>query len=230
MKKAVCFALLSASAIVAFEEGRAAEAPAIEAMRAAAKTRTFGCGAPFHRGLTRKEVVAAFGAANVTDIQNATDPEGENQFTETVIFDKSPADRLGIALDGRNQGVEIAADSRWTGPLGLHVGSTLADVVKAAGGPVTLTVFSALEYGLTTDIVIKGAADGDKAGCDLWVDLKAAPGARYGALNKAVAKDGKIKSTDPRLIAANPTVAFIWTYYCVLKPTGTEVRCGRGSP
>jgi hypothetical protein len=197
----------------------------IDALRAAAKTHAFGCGAPFHRRLARAELLAAFGRPNVKDEQTATDPEGMNPATQTVLFDNTPADRIALILGRDGPDVTVEGHSRWTGPGGLHVGSTLAEVVKANGGPFSLTGLGTPDAGGIAVLAFEGPSKAKHSGCRMWVYFTSNPSAPAGETEKAEAEDSTIMSTDPVLAAARPLVAKISLSYCSAIAADSAKRC-----
>jgi hypothetical protein len=91
---------------------------------------------------------AVYGATNVS-VEKVIGAEGESQTYETALFARRPAEK--IRIEWSNSTNKVASDvdvfgSKWIGPGGIHVGSTIAEVGNANGRPFT---FSSLgwDYG-----------------------------------------------------------------------------------
>jgi hypothetical protein len=176
------------------------------ALRAGIATHTLPCGANFPRNLTRAELVAAFGAAEIGALE-VFGAEGEGpSHTDTVLFGERPADRIRISWtdDRAGKGVDsiaVAKGSKWHGPGGVHSGSTLAEIVKANGKPVTF-------HGLGWDYGgvyhwNGGLFDGKQNGCPVDMIFDVNPAVPKAATEK-VEHELELPSTDPVVRAANP--------------------------
>ena len=73
---------------------------------------------------------AVYGATNVS-VEKVIGAEGESQTYETALFARRPAEK--IRIEWSNSTNKVASDvdvfgSKWIGPSGIHVGSTIAEV------------------------------------------------------------------------------------------------------
>ena len=99
--------------------------------------------------LDRAALSARFGAENFTD-QILDGPEGE-QYTATILFPNDPARRAEIQwADEARASVAFFSvsgeTSDWTGPHGVRLGASLAEIEQANGKPFNLYGFG-WDYG-----------------------------------------------------------------------------------
>jgi hypothetical protein len=191
---------------------RALSAPAnagqgdLTALRAGISKHTLPCGAGFPRNLTREELVAAFGVAEISAVKVfGAEGEGPTQM-DTILFGKKPADRIQISWkdDKAGVGVEsisIADGSKWHGPGGVHSGSTLVEIEKANGKTFTF-------HGLGWDYGgvyhwNDGLFDGKLSGCAVEIEFAENPTVPQDVTDK-VEGEREFQSNDPILRAANP--------------------------
>jgi hypothetical protein len=204
----------SAVAIVLIAQGLAAPAEAgpkdLAMLRAAIATHVLPCGAAFPHNLKRAELLAAFGAAEMTT-KKVFGAEGEGDPREDVVlFGGKPADRIQIAWKddktGSVESLSVAAGSKWRGPGDIHIGSTVQELEKVNGKTFT---FHGLgwDYGGVYDWS-HGLLDGKPDGCAVNIDFDANPTASKSATHK-IEGEHKFESGDPTLRAANPIAVAI---------------------
>jgi hypothetical protein len=169
----------------------ASPALATDSTPAPASDRAFTCDSgPLVKTLTRATLAAAFGKANVTD-ETIADGDGAKK---TVLFAKTPDDRVEILWQDNSHNaapntIAVTDRSHWRGPLGLHIGSTLAEVEKANGRPFTLMGFGSEGGGGSVDWR-GGALAGAMKDCGL--DLTFASAAEGAAeTDQAMGSDSK---------------------------------------
>jgi hypothetical protein len=177
----------------------------LAALRAAITTHMLPCGAAFPHNLTRAELAAAFGAAEIS-AKKVYGAEGEGDPREDVVlFANKPADRIQIAWSDEKTGsvesLSVAAGSKWRGPGAIHIGSTLQELEKVNGKAFT---FHGLgwDYGGVYNWN-QGLLDGKPNGCAVSIDFDVNPAAPKNATDK-IEGERKLESNDPALRAANP--------------------------
>jgi hypothetical protein len=185
--------------------------------------RTFGCEGAIFRALPKSTLASLYGANNVS-VEKVIGAEGESETFETVVFAQRPAEK--IRFEWRDPGNKVVSDvdvfgSKWIGPGGIHVGSTIAELQKANGKAFT---FSGLgwDYGGQVRDWSGGALGPVKAthggpgdmppNCRLDVQLDAAPGAPQSAVS-AASGEQNIQSDSPKAIAAKIVVTSITFSY-----------------
>jgi len=185
--------------------------------------RIFGCSGSILRSLSKSSLAAAYGASNVS-VEKVIGAEGESVTMETALFAKRPTEKIRIEWsDKANKivsGVEVFG-SKWVGPAGVHVGSTIAELAKANGKPFT---FSGLGWdygGLVKDWPggalgpvkpTHGGPGNLPPDCRMDVELTTAPSAPEAA-TAAVSGEQDFKSDDPKVAAAHIIVAKITFSY-----------------
>jgi hypothetical protein len=201
--------ILAGLLAVANASAFAAEAsPDAAALREAVAKHVLSCGVPFAKEMTRANLVAAFGAADVSDV-DVPGAEGEGSTRETLLFAKKPADRVRIEwADAKTaKGVAtvmVTTGSHWLGPNGVHPGSTILELEKVNGKPF---IFSGLGWDYGGRIVDwrGGALQAKAGGCTLGILLTDNP-ATPGAAHDKVQGDAKFRSDNALARAANPIV------------------------
>ena len=114
--------------------------------------------------VTKDSLIASYGAANVTE---ETIPWVDSEEKAVVLFANDPETRIELLwLDKTTGGPRIiqTSSAKWTGPLGLHVNASMADVEAANGGPVSLMGFSNHNAGEANDFH-GGKLEGGDKGC-----------------------------------------------------------------
>jgi hypothetical protein len=181
--------------------------------------RTFGCEGKIFRALSKSALAAVYGANNVS-LEKVFGAEGESETFETALFAQRPAEKIRIGWSDPANKIVSDVDvfgSKWIGPGGIHVGSTIAEVQKANGKAFT---FSGLgwDYGgqvrdwgggaLGPVKPTRGGPGNSPPDCRLDVQLDAAPGTPESAI-LAVGGDQDIRSDNPKAIAAKIVVTSI---------------------
>ena len=170
---------------------------------APAVAETLDCHYPVRMGESAKSLLARIGAR--AKIVTMKDEEG-NPFRAVILFGGDPKRRLvAWFVDDTLSHVEgVFAESGATAwsVRGLKVGSTLAQVEAANGGPIDVEGFGSDLAGRTT--MRGGALDKPVASCYIGIHLKEPVGAQA----SPAISDGEIHpSTDPDLRALAPIVA-----------------------
>ena len=169
----------------------------------AALADTLDCNGPVLPGDSAKTLLKRLGKdAAIADIGAA---EGETT-KGVVLFGKDPKRRLEVNFDDEAMSHVTGALARdgatgWES-FGLHVGSSLAEVEAANGGPVGVNGFG-WDYGGYVDFR-KGKFASTKEVCRLSIRLTAREGVDVPA---ALAGEQKLVSTNAKLKAFAPVVA-----------------------
>lgn len=151
--------LLSSTVLIAAACSPAAAPPAATTPTAeAAKPATIenpviACNATstFKPDVTKESLIATYGAANVTE---ETLPWVDSEEKAVILFANDPELRVEFLwLDKTSGGPRVIQTdgTKWTGPAGLHVKASMADVEAANGGPVSLMGFSNHNAGEAND-------------------------------------------------------------------------------
>jgi hypothetical protein len=133
-----------------------------------------------------------------------------------VVFPKDPKRRLEVwwsnpANRSQTYLIVINGQSTWTGPGGMHLGLTLAQLEKLNHKPFKLKGFSKDNVATVSDWdggALAYLAGGCKSGVSLSADSKA-PAEAVSAL----APDHEYSSSDPAIRAVKPTVSEILIGY-----------------
>lgn len=166
------------------------------------------CGGPFGPGTTLASLKAAFGDDAVKE-EELYGPEAI-AYPGIVIHGADPARRIEVALpDPQGEGPRFGwvtvrgTGSRWALPSGITVGSSIADVAAANGGPFK---FSGLGWdygGAVTDW--QGGALGQDQACQVQIVFGLPENA--GELDNSILGDTIVSSTDPALANAGIVVS-----------------------
>jgi hypothetical protein len=185
--------------------------------------RTFGCAGSIFRALSKSSLATAYGASNVS-VEKVIGAEGESVTMETALFAKRPAEKIRIEWSDKANKIVSGVDvfgSKWIGPGGVHVGSTIAELEQANGRPFT---FSGLGWdygGLVKDWrggalgpvkPTRGGPGNLPPDCRMDIELASAPSAPEAA-TAAVEGEQDFQSDDPKVAAAHIIVAKITFYY-----------------
>lgn len=164
------------------------------------------CAGPFAKESSRAKLVAAFGAAHVSD-EEIAGAEGETEKV-TVLFAGDPARRIEVFwvdAEARARPATIAVKAAgWTGPEGIRTGMALADVARRNGAQFKVNGFGWDYGGYAADL--KGRLAGLPGGCSLL--LRFAPGVDLSAQTfRPIVGDKKIASDNALLLSAGPTLS-----------------------
>ncbi len=189
------------------EPADASAAPAGGASGAAvAGPLEMSCAGPFTATTTEADLRTRFGA-DAVKIETVPGPEGTT-LTGGVIHGADPARRLEAIWwdDARTQLSVVRARDGATAvslPGGVHVGSTLAELQTANGGPFTISGFG-WDYGGGVTGWRNGKLQPAVQGCSHGVELVPAEDAADYAQG-----DSEFASDDASVIAAKATVGEI---------------------
>ncbi|MGB3865792.1 MAG: hypothetical protein WBA29_09195 [Xanthobacteraceae bacterium] len=165
------------------------------------------CSGPFAKDSSRAKLVAAFGAANVTD-QQIDGAEGSSE-PATVVFAKDRARRIEVTWSddkakARPAGVTIRSPSNWTGPEGIRAGMALPDVANRNGQPLKVNGFE-WDYGGYA-VNLKGKLASLPGGCGVM--LRFSPGVDIsGKRFRPIVGEKQIRSDNAVLLSAKPVLA-----------------------
>lgn len=176
---------------------------------AAEPTTPFSCEGPFGRDTSYARLVSTYGAANVT---NEEDAEADSEVT--ILFPKYPARRLKFLWKNkkarRNPSV-ITFDehSSWS-VAGVTMKTALVELERLNGGPYKLNFFEGDYGGAITDWLGGHFNASQPGGC--WFGafvtiVDRVPDAVSEALNAEITRDDSLLSSGPGLRAANPVVS-----------------------
>ena len=162
--------------------------------------------------VTKDSLITTYGAANVTE---ETIPWVDSEEKAVVLFASDPETRIELLwLDKTSGGPRVIQTSgaKWTGPLGLRAGASMADVETANGAPVSLMGFSNHNAGEANDFHSGKLVSAD-TGCR--VTLIFATGDLPPEVAEPVNNDPeKVYTSDsPEMRAAKPTLDTIVLSY-----------------
>ena len=181
----------------------------------AEEARHLECAGPFSKDATAASLASVFGAANVVN-QTIDGPEGTTM-EATLVFPDDPARRLVVLWQDEAARVGPAAiliegESQWIGPGGIRLGSTLAEVEAANGGPFDILGFG-WDYGGSAGFTEGGLAN-LPGGCVLSLTFDLGENAQ-GPEFDAIRGDSEFRTDNPLMQKAAPTVSEIAVGYPV---------------
>jgi hypothetical protein len=153
----------------------APDAPAV-ASSAGPASLVVTCARPFTRDATPATLAAVFGRENVIP-ETVAGPEG-TQINVTAIYPNDPARRIEIIFRNEEARTDLSAvminapESQWTGPGGIGMGDTIAEVQAANGGVFNVMGFQWDYGGFVSDW--QGGRLDDVDGCRATVRLSPA--------------------------------------------------------
>ena len=179
------------------------EARPAAALASAANTLT--CDGPITPTTTEAQLRERFGAANVTT--GTIDAAEGQSLPAMLVHAEDPARRLEIvwSVNAPRRILSVAPGpeaSAWTGPSGLRLGSTLADVERANGRPFQLGGFGWDYGGYVLDWKDGAFATAD-APCRLGIRMS--PG--DDATGDGAQGEGAFASDSPAVRSQKPTVS-----------------------
>jgi hypothetical protein len=170
------------------------------------------CAGPFRAGMTRADLVALFGAANVTDATESG-PEGM-EIPVSILFASEERRRAvvrwfeGPVASRPISGVYAdALDPAWATPGGLKQGADLAAVEAANGRPFTISGFG-WDYGGGVIDWKGGALDAGAPACIVQVRFQHGQDVPEDALT-SVSGDAGFASDLPAMRAVGPLASEI---------------------
>lgn len=163
--------------------------------------------------VTKESLIATYGAANVTE---ETIPWVDSEEKAIVLFANDPAMRVELLwMDKTTGGPRVIQTSgaKWTGPLGLRVNASMADIEAANGAPISLMGFSNHNAGEANDFH-DGKLEAGDAGCRVTL-IFAAPDDLPPEVSGPVNDDPeKVYASDsPEMRAARPVLNTIVLSY-----------------
>jgi hypothetical protein len=202
-----------ASHSVANAAGEAPPATAAEKPARMANTRTVQCSGAFAKDSSSLKLAMAFDSRNVGFTE--VDASG-SKVAASVLFPKDPKRRLEVwwsnpANRSQTYLILISGQSTWSGPGGMRLGLTLAQLEKLNHKPFKLKGFGKDNLATVSDWdggALAFLAGGCKSGVSLGADSKA-PAESVSAL----APDHEYSSSDPAMRAVKPTVSEILIGY-----------------
>jgi hypothetical protein len=176
--------------------------------------RAIKCEGPFGPNATHAEVVKVFGANNVS-YQDIDGAEGE-KIKATVLFAGDAKARLEILWSDeqarRGPMVRARDRSTWTGPNGIHIGMTLAEIEKMNGKPFKLSGFDWDYGGRVLDWQGGSLGKPQQGGCIVGVEFVHPEDAPEENLNK-VTGDNEFASDSADMRAVAPYVSVVTVSY-----------------
>ncbi len=164
----------------------------------------FDCLGPVTQKMSAHEILARFGR----DARRADIPGAEGEVAKgVVLYPNDPSRRLEITFwdDAQTAVSDVSAGPKataWTGPSGLHPGSTLAEVVAANGHNFGLSGFG-WDYGGYVTNFWGGALLKPAGGCAVQIRFGLPHGAR---ISRTIEGDRDLNSTLPEVKAADPRI------------------------
>ncbi len=161
------------------------------------------CDWPVHKTDSADSLLATYKSyAQVADI---TGTEGAMQ-KGVVIYGNDPRHRVEVlffdAAMTQVSTVRILGDSQWSGPKGLHLNSSLADITAANEKPFKVSGFGWDYGGYVTDFN-HGRLARPKGGCTFGLRLELPESI---AQPDSIMGDRTLDSTDTALVAAAPVI------------------------
>ena len=168
------------------------------------------CVGPFGPEGSETALRQVFGDANVA-AEEIDGPEG-SVLDATLLFPDDPTRRLIVLWQeemarAKPAAIIIRDDSEWIGPGGLRLGEALGEVEAVNGGPFNVLGFG-WDYGGAASFPSGALADLPGA-CVLSLSFDLDWNRDYGPEFDVIMGDQELRSDDPQLRAAGPTVAEI---------------------
>ncbi len=175
--------------------------------------RQFQCTGPFAPDTTAVNLAADFGQANVAT-GTITSPDGSTS-PGLIVLPNDPGLAMEIAWKdpaamAAPRRISFTEESAWS-VNGIGIGTSLADVEKANGGPFRIQGFGGENGGVVADW--QGGRLGNiGGGCRVGLQL-ALPATVGDAALGPLSGPRRVSSRDAKLRAANPTVGLFWINY-----------------
>jgi hypothetical protein len=195
------------------EPAKAAPAPK-PALKRTEPTNVVVCSGIFGKDSSHVKLAQTFEAQNIAYTE--VDGPGGTKIMASVLYPKDPKRRLEVlwqseATRSDLSVISINGKSTWSAPKGLKLGIPIAGLEKLNGKPFKLGGFDADGSGSVRDWM-EGALSLLPGGCNVGITLASDPKVP-GDVRSQVAPDKDFMSNDPRVRAANPTVAEITIGY-----------------
>ena len=162
----------------------------------------FDCQGPVSQAQSADALLARFGR----DARRAAIPGAEGRMTPAVVlYPDDPSRRLEVTFWDKAETAIASVTTgpravAWTGPLGLHLGSSMAEVVAANGSNITMAGFG-WDYGGYVSNSFSGKLS--KQACAVQVRLGLPAGVRG---PKSIMGERELTSAMPDVKAAGPVV------------------------
>lgn len=225
MKRLLLLSLLGLAACSPHKTVPTATEASSAAATTAAVSNDFNCNAPVGPRDSAKALMAKYGADAAIGMINGA--EGM-QVKGLILYGNDPKRRLEItywddAMEHVSSVAPGAAAKAWTGPDGLHLGSTVAEVTAANGKPFDISGFDWDYGGYVTDLR-GGALASLPGGCSL--QLRFDHPDFNGTMPDGISGDGvTVSSDDKRITAYQPVVTEIavgWPLPDGVKPSADD--------
>lgn len=172
------------------------------------------CAGPFGPDSSEAFLKQLFGGDNVVS-ETIDGPEGTT-LDATLVFPSDPARRLVVLWQDDVEHVRPAAiiireESGWIGPGGVRLGSALAEVEAVNGAPFNVLGFG-WDYGGAAGFPSGALAD-IPGGCVMSLSFDLDWSKEFGPEFDAIMGDQQLRSDDPLLRAAAPSVSEIAVGY-----------------
>lgn len=171
-------------------------------MAVAAAHLHFDCQGPVAQATSASALLAKFGKAARREVV----PGAEGAMTKAVVlYPDDPARRLVVTFwdDAQTTVATVTAGpeaTAWTGPLGLHPGSSMADIVAVNGRNITFTGFG-WDYGGYVSNLWSGKLT--KQGCAVQVRLTLPTGLKP---PRSISGERELTSAMAEVKAAGPVI------------------------
>ena len=167
--------------------------------------------AMFSAATTKASLIADHGADVVREEKV---PWVDSEMDAIVMWPDDPSMRAEVLWFGDKSGMPEGArvsggpESLWVGPEGLLLGSSIADIERANGGPFIMTAFENHNHGEVSNFLGGRLAGAENAGCRVSFALDAGPGAPEAAV-AALSGDSEksFRSDSAEVLAAQPVIA-----------------------
>ena len=180
----------------------------------AADTHTIACVGAFSKDSSHLRLAMTFDSKNITFTD--VEADGGTKVPASVLFPNDPKRRLEVwwanpTARSQTYLIVINGQSAWTGPGGMKLGLTLAQLEKLNHKPFKVKGFDKTGVASVSDWD-GGVLSALPGGCKSGLSLRADPKAPADALG-AVTADKEFTSSDPILRALKPSVSEILIGY-----------------
>lgn len=172
---------------------------------------TCDAGAMFNAATTKASLIETHGAENIREEKA---PWVDSELDAIVLWPDDPSMRAEVLWFGDKSGMPEAArvaggaDSLWVGPAGLLLGSTIADIEAANGGPFMMTAFENHNHGEVSNFLGGKLEAAPGAACRVSFSLNAGPNAPQAAVAALSGNSEKsFRSDSPEVRAAQPVLS-----------------------
>ncbi len=192
--------------------GAAVDPSPAKPSRGAPGRTVVSCSGPFAKDSGMLALAMAFDSRNVIYTEETV--QG-TKVGASILFPKDPKRRLEVWWSNPNRTgtylIDITGQSTWTGPGGLRLGLTLAELEKLNHKPFKVKGFDKDNIATVSDWD-GGALATLPGGCKSGLSLRADPKAPADAVSAAPA-DKEFSSADPAMLVAKPRVSEVLIGY-----------------